>query len=68
MTGGMAVVVLCVLGGCTAVQPWERGDLARPEMQWQTDPAAARLKNHVHYSKEAASGDAGAAGGGCGCN
>ena len=56
------------LGGCTTVQPWERGTLAKEEMQWQTSVAESQLRNQIYTSKEASSGGAGAAGGGCGCN
>ena len=64
----LAVLLGLALSACETVQPWERGTLARDDMQWQTDPMEARLRNHIHYSKEASSGGVGAAGGGCGCN
>jgi hypothetical protein len=50
------------------VQPWERGTLARPEMQLSRDQLGDALYDQVYYSKEASSGGAGAAGAGCGCN
>ena len=56
------------LAGCETVQPWERGTLAKDEMQWQTDVMEDSLRAHIQYSKEASSGGSGAAGGGCGCN
>jgi len=67
LTGVLLVVALC---GCSTatVQPWERGTLARDEMQWQPDVMDANLRNQVYASKEASSGGSGAAGGGCGCN
>ncbi|MDP7408107.1 MAG: DUF4266 domain-containing protein [Luminiphilus sp.] len=37
-------------------------------MLWESNPRNAKLKGHVHNSKEASSGGAGSAGGGCGCN
>ncbi len=61
------VVLLC-LAGCETVQPWERGNLAKPEMQWQPDPMEISLQAQINASKEASSGGEGAAGGGCGCN
>ena len=61
-------LVLVVLGGCETVQPWERGTLARPEMQLDSDPLETTLMEQVYESKEAASGGNGAAGAGCGCN
>ena len=62
---------LCLVGAlsaCGTVQPWERGTLAKNEMQWQPDIMEANLRNQIHASKEASSGGDGAAGGGCGCN
>ena len=60
--------VLLALAGCETVQPWERGTLAREDMQWQPDVMESKLRDHIYYSKEASSGGTGAAGGGCGCN
>jgi len=50
------------------VAPYERGHLAEQGMQWEENPRNEKLKGHVYTSKEASSGGAGAAGGGCGCN
>ena len=61
----IAIVFLC---GCETVQPWERGTLARADMQWEGDVMEAGLRDQIHTSKEASSGGGGAAGGGCGCN
>ncbi|MEH6586340.1 MAG: DUF4266 domain-containing protein [Halioglobus sp.] len=63
-----ALTMVACLSACETVQPWERGTLAKPEMQWQTDIMEDRLRGQVYSSKEAASGGGGAAGGGCGCN
>jgi hypothetical protein len=62
--------VLALLGACasTPVNAWERGRLARWDMQWDPDPLKTALKEHTHFSKEGTSGRVGAAGGGCGCN
>jgi outer membrane PBP1 activator LpoA protein len=65
LTGVLLAVVLC---GCETVQPWERGLLAKEEMQWTSDRMDAQMRNQIHASKEASSGGTGAAGGGCGCN
>ena len=65
LTGLLLALALC---GCETVQPWERGNLARDEMQWQGDVMDATLRAQQYASKEASSGGAGAAGGGCGCN
>ena len=50
------------------VAPYDRGYLAENGMQWESDSRDAKLTGHVYTSKEASSGGAGAAGGGCGCN
>jgi Domain of unknown function (DUF4266) len=64
------LLVLSLVAGCatTAVQPWERGSLARWDMRWDPDPLQAAADDHAHFSKEGTSGGIGAAGGGCGCN
>lgn len=66
---GVAMVVL--LSGCATMQPprpWEKGQLAKPQMQFEADPMNARLADHIYTSKEAGSGGYGVGGGGCGCN
>jgi thiol-disulfide isomerase/thioredoxin len=50
------------------LKAWQRGYLADPIMNLDGDPLTRLLREHIHASKEAASGDGGAAGGGCGCN
>ena len=60
-------ILLC-LSACETVQPWERGTLARREMQWEPDRMEISLHAQINASKEASSGGQGAAGGGCGCN
>ena len=62
------LLMLVALQACETVQPWERGTLAREEMQWEEDVLEGRLRRQVYTSKEASSGGAGAAGAGCGCN
>lgn len=64
----LAAALLSGLNGCTQVQAWEMGYLARPEMAWDTDPLERALDNHIFFSKESSSGGSSAAGGGCGCN
>lgn len=56
------------LSACAPVQPWERGDLAKPHMALDPDPRLSALRAHVFTSREAASGGASAQGGGCGCD
>ncbi len=50
------------------VKAWRRGYLADPIMLLDGDPLTKLIKEHIHSSKEAAAGDGGASGGGCGCN
>jgi hypothetical protein len=61
-------LLLAALAGCAHVEPWEKGNLARPEMRFDGDPLDARFTQHVYTSREAASGGSGVGGGGCGCN
>lgn len=51
-----------------SVKAWQRTYLADPFMDLDGDPITRALREHIHASKEAAAGDGGAAGGGCGCN
>jgi hypothetical protein len=50
------------------VRPWQKGELARPEMGFDANGLSARYDAQVHTSREAASGGLGVGGGGCGCN
>lgn len=66
-----AAMLAAALGGCatmTPPKPWEKGDLARPDMQFDADPLDAKLEQHVYTSKEVTGGGYGVGGGGCGCN
>ena len=65
---GLGLLALGLLTGCAGPQPWEKGDLARPEMRMDRDPLEPRFSGHVSASKEASSGGEGVGGGGCGCN
>jgi hypothetical protein len=69
----IAAITLVMLGlpGCATLEPprpWEKGQLAKPEMQFDYDRLNARAQTHVYTSKEAANGGYGVGGGGCGCN
>jgi hypothetical protein len=69
--GGVALLLLAcavALCGCGSVKPWEKGDLAKPAMAFDSDPLQSRLEQHIYFSKENASGGYGVGGGGCGCN
>jgi hypothetical protein len=64
------ILVAAQLGGCAQIgpQPWEKDLMARREMQVNGYPLQAAADDHIYFSKEAASGGRGFAGGGCGCN
>lgn len=68
---GLALAAMTTLNGCSSLselgaKPWERGILAKPEMQG--DAMDQAFDDHIYFSKEASSGGAGFAAGGCGCN
>ena len=66
----LVLAAALLLGGCSSlgVEPWERGILAEPGMQIDPDVIVTGLDEHIYFSKEAATGGLGTAGGGCGCN
>ncbi len=64
----MVAAVVAAVSGCAPVKPWQRGTLARDDMQLVADPLQASLDDHIYFSKEASSGGRGFGGGGCGCN
>ncbi len=68
-TLAIAVLLLSSLAtGCATVEPWEREELARPDMALDPDPMRATLQNHIRFSKEGSLPVGGGGGGGCGCN
>lgn len=50
------------------VKPWERGILAREDMQIVNDAMRKSVDDHIYFSKEASTGGSSVQGGGCGCN
>lgn len=66
----VSLALALLAGGCAfnPPQPWERGQLARPEMQFDYDKLDVKNAQHIYTSKEAATGGYGVGGGGCGCN
>lgn len=62
------LLIASVLSACVQVKPWQRGHLAREDMQGDPDPLTAKMNNHTYTSKEGSSGGVSAQGGGCGCN
>ena len=66
-----AVLILLAVAGCATFdppKPWEKGQLAKPEMRFDADPLEAKATQHIYTSKEGAGGGYGIGGGGCGCN
>ncbi|MGH8527015.1 MAG: DUF4266 domain-containing protein [Gammaproteobacteria bacterium] len=55
------------VSGCAAVAPWERGNLAKPHMALEPNPAQRAMREHTYMSREAAIGGEAGGGGGCGC-
>lgn len=64
----LAVSMMAGTAGCAAVQPWQRGTLSDYTMRPDRDPLTDTLREHVHFTREAAAGGRGVGGGGCGCN
>jgi hypothetical protein len=69
------ILILAVpgMGGCATfnpvrVQPWQREALADDAMNPGRDPVGRQMAEHIHFSREAASGGGGVGGSGCGCN
>ena len=64
-------VIAIMLSACASIEPpkpWEKGNLARPDMQFDYDRLDGKTQQHIYTSKEAATGGYGVGGGGCGCN
>ncbi len=54
--------------GCVNIAPWERGNLAKPQMELDPHPLQSELQSHNYSSREAApSHKSSSGGGGCGC-
>ena len=63
----LTALYLTLTAACTSVAPWERGNLAKPQMMDQPSSAQRTVLEHVYASREAAFGRNKATGGGCGC-
>jgi hypothetical protein len=64
----VTIMSLVALAGCARVKPYQRQNLARPEMVDDRAPGEARFAQHQSGSREGADGGTGEPGGGCGCN
>lgn len=67
-SGALCSVLALALSACADVKPWQKGNLAKPQMGFEGDPLEARFQQHIYFSKENATGGYGVGGGGCGCN
>jgi Domain of unknown function (DUF4266) len=65
---GVLFLGVVFLNACAQVAPWQRGDLAKPEMSMQPQPQLQSFRDHIFTAREAAQGGHIGAGGGCGCN
>jgi hypothetical protein len=65
---GLTVLTTTACSNLGQVNPWEKGNLAKPQMTFEGDPLDQRFVQHIYGSKENASGGYGVGGGGCGCN
>lgn len=68
MLGFIMTVPLLAGPGCAAVKPWEQMNFGTYLMRSDRDPVETQFKEHVYFTREAASGGASVGGGGCGCN
>ncbi|MCB9593968.1 MAG: DUF4266 domain-containing protein [Sandaracinaceae bacterium] len=69
-TIAFAVLFACAatVGGCVTINPWERGRLANPDMEFGGAEELAAAEAHATEVREGSSGGFDASGGGCGCN
>jgi hypothetical protein len=64
----MFLISVISSAGCATVAPYERGTLARTDMQLERNGDAAAGQQHADAYREGSVGGTGASGGGCGCN
>jgi hypothetical protein len=64
----VGVLILMTAIGCSPVKPWQKGNLAKPIMAFNSDPLETQFRQHVYSSREAASGGNGVNISSCGCN
>lgn len=67
LTALLMLTLGCGPVGCADVQPWERGNLAKPQMALDPTPLQSALRAHNYGSREAGASSNAAQGGGCGC-
>ena len=67
LLAALGLMLSLALAACSSVEPWERGNLAKPQMAPEPHPAQRAMQEHVYRSREASGTPASAQGGGCGC-
>lgn len=63
----LGLLLALLLSGCATVEPWQRGDLARPQMAAEPYPLQSSWRSHLHSSREAGATRLNSQGAGCGC-
>jgi hypothetical protein len=64
---GIVLIGAAALGGCTTVQPWQRGRLADQCMTFDSDASRIAYEAHWLEAREGSAGGYGIQSGGCGC-
>lgn len=65
--GPVLVLAAGCLTACAHVEPWERGNLAKPQMALDHNPILSVSRDHVNSSREGMPSGGAGEGGGCGC-
>lgn len=65
--GVASLIILLNISGCSSVDPWQRGNLAKGIMAPDPNPEFSSLNQHVYGSREAGAVVGKSVGGGCGC-
>ena len=60
--------VLCALGGCVNVEPFDREYLAKEHMAPDEFTQKVGIEEHAYFSREGTEGALAPDAGGCGCN
>lgn len=63
----LLLVLSASMTGCAQVAPWQRGNLAKPQMALDPYPMLNEMRGHNYGSREAGAGSSSGGGGGCGC-
>ncbi|MCX7085828.1 MAG: DUF4266 domain-containing protein [Methylococcales bacterium] len=61
----ISISIFCI--ACVHLEPWERRNLAKPQMAVEAFPLLNEMRAHNFGSREAGSGSSASSGGGCGC-